>query len=371
VVEFGEWLCSHVLKKVPHRHFVFSLPKILRRYFLYDRDLLSDLSRCAWESLKLFLQEAVPERNPIPGAVIAIQTFGDFLGFNPLCHVLVTDGCFYGKGMFRVAPPLGLKKLEAIFRHKVFKMLLAKGRITQDLIAMLSHWRHSGFQIFCGQRIFPQDETAMENLARYILRASFSQERMQYLAESSKVVYRAKDGSEEKVFDVLEWLAAMCSHIPDRGEQMVRYYGYYSNVSRGKRKETDDRVPSILEADKSSKEYRKNWARLIQKIYEVDPLTCPKCGGVMRILSFIQDRQVIQAILKHLGLWLVKLPRLLRPMPHLPGTGANQGRAKMKQGSRWPFDVYVQSKRGRQVHPACLYLSRSQRWLAACGIRCY
>jgi hypothetical protein len=34
VVEFGEWLCSHVLKKVPHRHFVFSIPKILRRYFL-------------------------------------------------------------------------------------------------------------------------------------------------------------------------------------------------------------------------------------------------------------------------------------------------------------------------------------------------
>ena len=71
----------------------------------------------------------------------------------------------------------------------------------------------------------------------------------------------------------------MCSHIPDRGEQMVRYYGYYSNVSRGKRKETeDDGIPCILEADKSSKEYRKNWARLIQKIYEVDPLTCPKCG---------------------------------------------------------------------------------------------
>lgn len=77
VVEFGEWLFSHVLRKVPHRHVVFSIPKILPRYFLYDRDLLSDLSRCAWESLNLFLQEAVPERNRIPGAVIAIQTFGD------------------------------------------------------------------------------------------------------------------------------------------------------------------------------------------------------------------------------------------------------------------------------------------------------
>jgi hypothetical protein len=187
------------------------------------------------------------------------------------------------------------------------------------MIAMLSNWRHSGFQVFGGQRIFPQGETAMENLARYIIRASFSQERMQYLAEPSKVVYRAKDGPGEKVFDALEWLAAMCSHIPDRGEQMVRYYGYYSNVCRGKRKESeDDGVPGILEADQSSKEYRKNWARLIQKIYEVDPLTCPKCRGVMRIVSFIEDREVIQAILKHLGLWLVKSSPLPRPMPHLP-----------------------------------------------------
>ena len=38
----------------------------------------------------------------------------------------------------------------------------------------------------------------------------------------------------------------MCSHIPNRGEQMVRYYGYYSNVSRGKRQKEglDDAAPS-------------------------------------------------------------------------------------------------------------------------------
>jgi hypothetical protein len=163
VVEFGEWLCMDVLKKIPHRHFVFSIPKILRRYFLYDRKLLADLSRCAWESLKAFLRDAVPEDDPVPGAVIAVQTFGDFLGFNPHCHILVTDGCFYGDGgMFRVAPPLELKKLEAIFRHKVLRMLMDKGKITQELIAMLSSWRHSGFNVFCGNRISPTDDTAME-----------------------------------------------------------------------------------------------------------------------------------------------------------------------------------------------------------------
>ena len=49
----------------------------------------------------------------------------------------------------------------------------------------------------------------MENLARYIIRASFSQERMTYISEESNVVYQSKDGKEEKIFDALEWLAAM------------------------------------------------------------------------------------------------------------------------------------------------------------------
>ncbi len=316
VVEFAEWLCMDVLKKIPHRHFVFSIPKILRRYFLYDRKLLANLSRCAWESLKVFMQEAVPEKALIPGAVIAVQTFGDFLGFNPHCHILLTDGCFYGdRGMFRVAPPLELKKLEAIFRHKVFRMLLKKSKITEEMVRMLSTWKPSGFNVFCGKRISPNDDTAMENLARYIIRASFSQERMKYLDREGTVVYRSKDGKNQKTFPAMEWLAAMCSHIPNRGEQMVRYYGYYSNVARGKRKkeESDDLVPCIIEPQGNEKAFRKNWARLIQKIYEVDPLVCPHCKGPMRIISFIEDPSVIREILTHLGLWLIRS----RPPPKM------------------------------------------------------
>ena len=85
-------------------------------------------------------------------------------------------------------------------------------------------------------------------------------------------------------------------------DNMVWYYGYYSpafrGISRGKRKETeDDGVPCILEADKSSEECRKNRARLTQKIYEVYCLTRPRCRGIMRIISFIEDREVIQTIL--------------------------------------------------------------------------
>ena len=49
-------------------------------------------------------------------------------------------------------------------------------------------------------------QAAMENLARYIIRALLSQDRMTYFPEESKVVYRSKDGKEEKIFDALEWL---------------------------------------------------------------------------------------------------------------------------------------------------------------------
>jgi hypothetical protein len=155
------------------------------------------LSRCAWETLKSFYQTAAANENAAPGAVIAIQTFGDFLGFNPHCHVLVTDGCFYDTGTFRVAPAIELKGLEKVFRHKILKMLLSKGKITRDMVSMLATWKHSGFTVFCGSRIYTHEDTAMENLARYIIRASFSQERMTYLRDESKVIYKKRRGDKD------------------------------------------------------------------------------------------------------------------------------------------------------------------------------
>jgi hypothetical protein len=45
------------------------------------------------------------------------------------------------------------------------------------------------------------------------------------------------------------------------------------------------------------------WARLIRKVYEVDPLKCPKCKGPMRVIALIDDPDVVRCILEHLGSW--------------------------------------------------------------------
>jgi hypothetical protein len=47
----------------------------------------------------------------------------------------------------------------------------------------------------------------------------------------------------------------------------------------------------------------KKWRELIKKVWEADPLLCPKCQKEMRIVSLIDERAVIERILRHLGLW--------------------------------------------------------------------
>ena len=83
---------------------------------------------------------------------------------------------------------------------------------------------------------------------------------------------------------------------------MVRYYSFYSNVSQGHRQKenTVGLIPCVVEPDEKARPNR-NWARLIQKIYKIDPLTCPKCEGMMRIISIIEKQEVIDKILVHFG----------------------------------------------------------------------
>lgn len=55
-------------------------------------------------------------------------------------------------------------------------------------------------------------------------------------------------------------------------------------------------------------------AEMIIKVYEVDPLVCPQCGGQMKVISFITDYAVVDRIIHHLKLTFVADKP---PPPHL------------------------------------------------------
>jgi len=67
-----------------------------------------------------------------------------------------------------------------------------------------------------------------------------------------------------------------------------------------KKAELDEAISSILKPEGSSRAQRNIWIRLIKRIYGLDPLTCPKCQGRMRIIAFIENQQVVKKILTHL-----------------------------------------------------------------------
>ena len=46
----------------------------------------------------------------------------------------------------------------------------------------------------------------------------------------------------------------------------------------------------------------KGWAEMTKKVFEVNPLICPQCGGEMKVISFIEDHKVIDRIIRHLKL---------------------------------------------------------------------
>ena len=104
-----------------------------------------------------------------------------------------------------------------------------------------------------------QGKKALQNPAAYLIRSSFSQQRMEYLCEEAEVRYQSKDGKEKKTYHALEWLAAMpaCAcpyadrgtHVPDRGQQCVRYYSYLSNSAQGRRrKQENSGTPGLMPA---------------------------------------------------------------------------------------------------------------------------
>jgi hypothetical protein len=56
----------------------------------------------------------------------------------------------------------------------------------------------------------------------------------------------------------------------------------------------------------------RSWAKLIARIYEVDPLTCTGCGKKIKITAFITNEAQIHRILRGIG-WPVVVPEFDPP----------------------------------------------------------
>ena len=96
-------------------------------------------------------------------------------------------------------------------------------------------------------------------------------------------------------------MARVLVQIPDPRRHLVRYYGAYSNRARGQRRRSEAELGACPSGEMSEEAVpgspersalRRRWANLIRRVYEVDPLVCPRCGAVIRrILDHLRKRE--------------------------------------------------------------------------------
>jgi hypothetical protein len=135
-------------------------------------------------------------------------------------------------------------------------------------------------------------------------RPLLSLQRLSFDEGAGKVSYDyGKNRTHKETIDYLEFIARVTSHIPDKGQVMIRYSGLYSNAHRGKMRKIQEKAnPDLILEEGKPFAPSKGWAEMIRKVYELDPLLCPSCEGQMKIISFIEDPKAIDKIIRHLKL---------------------------------------------------------------------
>ena len=70
-------MVQEVLPDVPYVQFVFTIPKLLRKPFLFDRSLRGELSRVAYAATREFFRELFPKiEDPVPAMLVVPSPSG-------------------------------------------------------------------------------------------------------------------------------------------------------------------------------------------------------------------------------------------------------------------------------------------------------
>ena len=162
-----------------------------------------------------------------------------------------------------------------------------------------------------------------ESLSEYIARPPISLKKIRYEPLKGLVLFHTTYSEHFKenvhLFDALDFLAELTQHLPPEGVRLIRRYSLYSSRTKGRWA----RMPYVVEwapvgwrkshpdPDRNTSsentfegvelsERKQGWAKLIAKVYEVDPLVFPKCGWDMKVVAIIEDPAEICRILRHL-----------------------------------------------------------------------
>lgn len=278
--------------RVKHRHMVFTIAKELRIFFKRERELLALLPQVAYSVLKRIFTKVSKKECYIPGVATVIHTFGGDLKWNPHVHVIVSEG---GMGKFTEWKNINYFNYKSLRRSWQKGLLDAlkehvkkKRRELKNVINRLYSEKKEGFYVFA-DRVIKSSKGAIKYVGRYTGRPAIANSRIvNYDGEKVTYYYDDKETGKriEVTISVFEFIKRVIAHIPNRGFQMIRYYGIYAN----KRKTKPRIVKMLSEKIIEFNEKHKSWRKRIQMSFGHDPLSCPKCETTMEMIDIVYPK---------------------------------------------------------------------------------
>lgn len=304
-----------IAPRVPHRQFVLTIPKRLRAFFRNDPRRCGKLLTFFGQTLRQwFERRSAPDA--LPGASMVLQLFGNDLKVHPHIHAIVSDGAFLPDGTFlplQTITETDRECFEQDFRDRLLRWCIQENLLDKVQADNMRSWPHSGFSLDTSVKTEADDQAGLRRIALYIHRPPLVASRLTYKRATGMVVYKLFRNerthfharSNFLVMPATQFLLRLLQLIPPPGLKTTRYIGVYAPARSGVFKPSapnDGPDENSHDETENNRTTRSSWARLIHRVFEVDPLTCPECGTQMRIVAAIVADAELVRILTHLDL---------------------------------------------------------------------
>jgi len=293
---------------------VITFPFRIRHFLKTDailRDVLHIVADEVRKRIIICSQNQSAILNAQFGAVTFIQSFGNKLNYHPHFHMIVADGVFnsvYEKLQFYEAfiRPDDIADTQNLICKRLLKLFKKRNLIEQDVVDSLLAAENNGFSPDAKIRIEEWDRDGLERLIRYCARPSFASENVRW--NGLLVTYRlpkpGRKGETTMSLGPLDFIGKLADLIPKPGRHRIHYQGAFAPNAPLRRKIIANAgqrpqsmvPPSVQQTANKTTKVSFTWAKLIARIYEVNPLIC-LCGKEIKIRSIITNPLDIHRIL--------------------------------------------------------------------------
>lgn len=272
---------SQRMFKIPHRHFVISVPSILWPYLKHDRSLWKPYMDSAIDTCNDYFPKLMRKHNAKVGIIVIFHPFGKDMKFQPHLHLIITEGAFDTVGRFIKQEFVPARKFAKCWQYHVSTNLQNAG-IPPEVFTY-TYKNYNGFYVWvhkAGRIKHPK--LIARYLGRYVRHPAIANSRLtSFNGKEVGFFYEvAIEGMEEKIrYDVTmkvdDFISALIQHIPEPQFKMIRYYGAYARKAK---KLFKNYLQSSIEQTKLTM----FGVKIPEKIFN-----CPYCGGDLQFVMYM------------------------------------------------------------------------------------